>query len=704
MSNILTTKSLLNLSDKNDSFFNPELSWLAFNERVLANSFDKTLPLGERLRFVSIAANNLDEFYMIRLAGLYQLRTRGFTTLPEQNISIDNLIQQITERAKQLENTQRQQISSLLKKCAKTGVFLTEEADLSSEDIKWLKNWYETHILPLLAPTTLDPSHPFPFIQNKGKCVFFELRSATGEIIKSVILIPENIQRFVKLPSEKKIRIVCIETVIKIFINIIYPHHSIKSSGIFRLLRDSEIEIDDEADDLIQQFETALRARRLGNSVNLTISDGFSSDTVKFFCQELRLRDNQVTIASGHIGISDFSNFLTFLDSSLFFAPYDARFPQRIVDFKGDYFAAIRKKDIIIQHPYESFDVVLRFLQQAAADPQVLTVRQTLYRTTADSPIVNALVTAAENGKTVSALIEIKARFDEENNIQLARRLERAGVQVAYGLANIKIHAKLSLITRLEAEQLVSYAHFGTGNYHPTTAKIYTDFSYFTCNSDLCRDAWYIFNYLTSHVKPHKFKKVIISPFSSENWLKIHIDSEIKEAKSGRPSGIWIKVNSLIDKNIIEKLYEASQAGVKIRLIIRGICCLRPQVKGLSDNIEVTSIIGRFLEHSRIYVFGNGGEFLSDKNIVFMASSDLMPRNLHRRVEAFIPLENKTVRAQVLKQVMVALLQDTSNCWELQSDGRYKKRNKAGIGFSSHNYFMQNPSLSGLGSLAALNK
>ncbi|NCF46716.1 MAG: RNA degradosome polyphosphate kinase [Alphaproteobacteria bacterium] len=703
MSSIPTTKPLLNLNDKDDTFFNRELSWLAFNERVLANSFDTTLPLGERLRFVSIAANNLDEFYMIRLAGLYQLRTRGFTTLPEQNISIDNLILQITKRAKQLETTQREQLSALLKECTKMGVSLIEETDLSHGDIKWLKNWYETNILPLLAPTTLDPSHPFPFIQNKGKCVFFELRTATGEIIKSVILIPENIQRFVKLPSEE-IRIVCIETVIKIFINIIYPHHSIKSSGIFRLLRDSEIEIDDEADDLIRQFETALRARRRGNSVSLTVSDGLSSDAVKFFSQEMRLREDQITIASGHIGITDFSKFLSFLNSSLFFKPYDARFPQRIMDFKGNCFAAIHNKDIIIQHPYESFDVVLRFLQQAAVDPQVLTVRQTLYRTSADSPIVKALVTAAENGKNVSALIEIKARFDEENNIQLAGRLERAGVQVAYGLANMKIHAKLSLITRLEAEQLVSYAHFGTGNYHPVTAKIYADFSYFTCNPDLCRDAWHIFNYLTSHVKPHKFEKVIISPFFSENWLETHIDSEIKAAKAGKSAGIWIKANALVDKNIIEKLYDASQAGVKIRLIIRGICCLRPKVKGLSDNIEVTSIIGRFLEHSRVYVFANGGEFLSDKNIVVMASADLMPRNLHRRVEVFIPLENKTVRAQVLKQVMVALLQDTSNCWELQSDGQYKKRDEAGVGFSSHNYFMQNPSLSGLGSLAVIDK
>ena len=701
MSIIPPTKPLVDSGSEKVSFFNRELSWLAFNERVLANSYDKSMPLGERLRFVSIAASNLDEFYMIRLAGLYQLRKRGFTTLPEQNISIDNLILKIVERAKQLEISQRKQLKLILSECAKAGVFLIEEADLTSEDIEWLESWYEKHTLPLLSPTTLDPSHPFPFIQNNGKGVFFELSSPTGEIVKTVILIPENIQRFIKLPKNG-IRVVCIETIIKMFVNIIYPQHLIKSSGMFRLLRDSEIEIDDEADDLIREFETALRARRRGNGVNLTVSEGLSKHVIAFLGHELRLIDNQITISSGHIGITDFYKFLSFLDPGLFFETYQARFPQRIVDFKGDCFAAIRNKDIIIHHPYESFDVVLRFLQQAAEDTQVLTVRQTLYRTSADSPIVKALAKAAENGKSVLALIEIKARFDEENNIQLARRLERAGVQVSYGLANMKIHTKLSLITRLEAGQLVSYSHFGTGNYHPVTAKVYTDLSYFTINPKICRDAWRIFNYLTTHVKPERFEKIIISPFSSAKWLLKQIDAEIDASTKGKPSGVWMKINSLVDKEIIEKLYEASQAGVIIKIIVRGICCLRPKVKGLSDNITVTSIIGRFLEHSRIYVFANNGEFLSDRNLVVMSSADLMPRNLYRRVETFIPLENETVRAQVLKQVMVALLQDKSNCWELQPDGQYKKHKKTENNFSSHTYFMQNPSLSGLGSLAVL--
>jgi len=701
MSIIPPTKPLVDSGSERVSFFNRELSWLAFNERVLANSYDKSMPLGERLRFVSIAASNLDEFYMIRLAGLYQLRKRGFTTLPEQNISIDTLILKIVERAKQLEISQRKQLKLILNECANAGVFLIDEADLISEDIEWLESWYEKHILPLLSPTTLDPSHPFPFIQNNGKGVFFELSSPTGEMVKTVILIPENIQRFVKLPKNG-IRVVCIETVIKMFINIIYPQHLIKSSGMFRLLRDSEIEIDDEADDLIREFETALRARRRGNGVNLTISEGLSKHVIAFLSRELGLIDNQITISSGHIGITDFYKFLSFLDSDLFFKTYQARFPQRIVDFKGDCFAAIRNKDIIIHHPYESFDVVLRFLQQAAEDTQVLTVRQTLYRTSADSPIVKALAKAAENGKSVLALIEIKARFDEENNIQLARRLERAGVQISYGLANMKIHTKLSLITRLEAGQLVSYSHFGTGNYHPVTAKNYTDLSYFTINPEICRDAWRIFNYLTTHIKPDRFEKIIISPFSSAKWLLKQIDAEIDASTKGKPSGVWMKMNSLVDKEIIEKLYEASQAGVIIKIIVRGICCLRPKVRGLSENITVTSIIGRFLEHSRIYVFANNGEFLSDRNLVVMSSADLMPRNLYRRVETFIPLENQTVRAQVLKQVMVALLQDKSNCWELQPDGRYKKHRKTENNFSSHTYFMQNPSLSGLGSLAVL--
>lgn len=699
MNKIPPTKPLIDPDSQNTSFFNRELSWLAFNERVLANSYDISIPLAERLRFVTIAANNLDEFYMIRLAGLYQLSTRGFTTLPEQNTTLDYLILKITERAKQLEINQRKQLDSILTECSKVGVFLTDETTLLPSDIQWLRTWYEKEILPLLAPTTLDPSHPFPFIQNNGKGVFFELGSATGEIIKSVILIPENVNRFVRLP-DKGVRVACIDTIIKMFIDIIYPRYSVKSSGMFRLLRDSEIEIDDEADDLIRQFESALRARRRGNSVNLTVSDSLSKEVVSFLKQEMHLRESQITISNGYIGISDFSGFSAFLKPSLCFTPYQARFPQRILDFKGDCFAAIRNKDIIIHHPYESFDVVLRFLEQAADDPKVLTIRQTLYRTSIDSPIVKALVDAAESGKTVSALIEIKARFDEENNIQLARLLERAGVQVAYGLANMKIHAKLSLITRREGGKLVSYAHYGTGNYHPITAKSYTDLSYFTCNPEICRDAWRIFNYLTSHIEPKHFEKVVISPFSSAKWFLRHIEAEIKAAKAGIPSGIWMKTNALVDKDIITKLYEASQAGVKIQLIVRGICCLRPKVKGLSENITVTSIIGRFLEHSRVYIFANGGEFLSEKNTVVMASGDLMPRNLYQRLETFIPLENETVRAQVLKQVMVASLKDTSNCWELQSDGIYNKLENSKKNFSSHTYFMKNPSLSGLGSLS----
>ncbi len=699
MNSIPPTKRLIDPDADNTSFFNRELSWLAFNERVLANSYDNDIPLAERLRFVTIAANNLDEFYMIRLAGLYQLSTRGFTTLPDQNISLDYLILKITERAKQLEINQREQLNLILDECSKVGVFLTDETMLTSSDMQWLKSWYENQILPLLAPTTLDPSHPFPFIQNNGRGVFFELCSASGKIINSVILIPENVKRFIRLPG-REVRVACIDTVIKMFINIIYPQYTVKSSGMFRLLRDSEIEVDDEADDLIRQFESALRARRRGNGVNLTVSVSLSKEVIDFLGKEMRLRESQITISDDYIGISDFSGFLDFLEPSLCFSPYQARFPQRILDFKGDCFAAIRNKDIIVHHPYESFDVVLRFLKQAAADPMVLTIRQTLYRTSLKSPIVRALVTAAENGKMVSALIEIKARFDEENNIQLARLLERAGVQVAYGLANMKIHAKLSLITRREGEKLVSYAHYGTGNYHPVTAKSYTDLSYFTCNSAICRDAWRIFNYLTSHIEPKKLEKIIISPFSSAGWFLEHIENEIHAARTGIPSGIWMKTNALVDTNIISKLYEASQAGVKIQLVVRGICCLRPKVKGLSENITVTSIIGRFLEHSRVYIFANGGEFLSNKNIVVMASGDLMPRNLYQRLETFIPLENETVREQVLKQVMLASLKDTNNCWELQSDGKYNKVKTSETNFSSHAYFMKNPSLSGQGSLS----
>lgn len=682
-----------------EDLFDRELSWLSFNERVLMQAALPHLPLGERLRFIAISADNLDEFYMVRIAGMMQLYARGYQVVPETDGRLDELLARVLERSNQLRNGQQQQLDQFLQAFSKAEGCLHTAAELSAEQINWLRKWYKQNLLPLLSPTTIDPSHPFPFIQNKGKGVLLEMTSPDKKPVRAVILIPDNCPRFIRLPGEG-LAFVAAETAIIQFIDMIYPNFKIKTSGMFRILRDSEIEIDDEAEDLISHFERALRKRRRGNVVSLTLSAGLSTDMVKFLQSEMQLSPEKICLTDGFVGFGDLAQLLEFFPKTLLFPSFTARFPQRILDFKGDCFAAIQNKDLIVHHPYESFDAVVRFLQQAADDPDVLAIRQTLYRTTSESPIAKALISAAEKGKSVTALIELKARFDEENNIQLARSLERAGAHVAYGLGDLKVHSKLSLVMRRESDKIVSYAHCGTGNYHPVTSKIYTDFSFFTCDKVICEDIWRVFNYLTSYVAPDELGKVKISPDSAHQWLMDSIDREIEAVQAGKPAFIWAKANALVERKLIRKLYQASQAGVNITLVIRGICCLRPGIAGLSENITVKSIVGRFLEHGRIYVFANGNELGSEENRIYIASADMMPRNMFRRVETFIPLENQTVRKQILEQVVPAVDKDTENCWLLQSDGRYIKAETDGEGFSSHQYFIQNPSLSGQGSLS----
>jgi polyphosphate kinase len=679
--------------------FDRELSWLSFNERVLATAHDETIPLGEQLRFVSISSDNLDEFYMVRLAGMLQLSARGFRTLPETDDRLDEALKRTSDAANHLRRQQDDGLAIILKKLSSSGLTLLSPDQMSEDEQDWLHIWYSENILPLLAPTTLDPAHPFPFIHNRGKGVLIDMLTHDETAVRAVILMPENLDRFIQLPGAVP-RFVAVEAAILEFIDLIYPGYQVEACGMFRVLRDSEMEIDDEAEDLVSQFENALRARRRGDVVSLVLSETLAGSAKTFLMREMSLTQDQIYIASGYVGIGDFSQIIGTLPKSELYSPFTARFPQRVLDFKGDCFAAIRNKDILVHHPYESFDVVVRFLQQAAADPNVLAIRQTLYRTTPKSPIAIALIAAAEAGKSVTAIIELKARFDEENNIQLARSLERAGAHVAYGLGDLKVHSKLSMVVRREEGKLVSYTHCGTGNYHPQTAKTYTDLSFFTCDKDICEDVWRVFNFLTSHVQPKDLKKLVISPHDSHRFLMNMIDKEIANAKAGRPSGVLIKCNAIVDEQLIKKFYEASQAGVKIHLIVRGICCLRPNVKGLSETITVTSIVGRYLEHGRIYVFANGGEMMGSENLIYMASADLMPRNLFYRVETFIPLENETVRAQALEQVMGAGLRDTLNSWTLNSDGSYSKVESGATPFSSHHYFMKNPSLSGQGSLA----
>ncbi len=694
----LTTQNLLYSSDKNELFFDRELSWLSFNERVLKTSSDKKLPLAERLRFLIISSYNFDEFYMVRVAGLRQLLSREYKTVPYTGKRIDELMYQILLSTKNLKKNQSKHLKEIINQFKTQDIFILNDHKFTKKENLWLRKYYVENILPLLSPTTLDPDQPFPFIYNQSKGIFFEMNDENGNEINSVILFSKNIKRFVRLPGEK-IKFILVENLITQFFKMIYPQYQLKKYGMFRVLRDSEIEIDDEAEDLIGQFETALHARKRGEVVFLEISKSLSNSTEKLFKREFNINKSIIYKTDQFIDLADFAELLNHFNKSFFYKPFIPRFPQRIYDYNGDCFLAIRNKDIIVHHPFESFDVVVRFLNQAAIDPNVLTIRQTLYRTIPESPVVEALIKAAELGKSVIAVIELKARFDEENNVQLARNLEKSGVQVAYGLVDLKVHCKLTLVTRRENKKLVSYAHYGTGNYHPTTAKVYTDFSFFTSDEDFCDDAIKLFNFLTSHFQPKNLKKVIISPNDSFEWLNKKIDLEIEAAIKGNPSGIWLKCNAIIDQKLIQKFYDASKAGVKVFLIVRGICCLRPNVKNLSENITVRSIIGRFLEHGRFYVFANGGKFQSAKNEVFMSSADIMPRNFYTRVEAFVPLQNSTVRSQVLTQVLPALINDVQNSWELNEKGQYIKLSNREK-FCSHSYFMENPSLSGQGSLS----
>ena len=694
------TDPILDGSQEDERFFNRELSWLAFNERVLSLAEGDDKPLGERIRFLAISADNLNEFFMVRVAGLRQLVDRGFKRLPKDDVDVDQLLAQIMARSAKLMARQNQVLPELIGCLRDKNIHVLSDIPNDEQDRLWLEDWFLDSVLPLITPTTLDPSHPFPFFHNDGKGMMLEMTSPNSKPLQSVILLPANLPRFVKLPGDG-LRLVLVEAVIRAGIAKIYPRHQLVSAAMFSILRDSEIEIDDEANDLIHEFENALRARQRGNVVLLTLSKDAPKPIRHLLKSAMGIDENNFFDTDGPVALNNFSELLDYIPKHLLFPVFTPRFPQRIRDFNGDCFAAIRNKDIIVHHPYESFEVVVRYLQQAATDPDVLAIRQTLYRTTSNSPIVKALIQAAENGKTVTAVIELKARFDERNNIQLARALGRAGVQVAYGLTDLKIHLKMSLVVRREHGKLVSYTHVGTGNYHSITAGIYTDLSYFTCDKDVGRDAYEIFKYLTSHVQPDKLKRSFISPHQSFPQLKLMILDEIENCKNGLPSGIWLKCNSLVDHRLIGLLYEASQAGVPIEIMARGICCLRPGVAGLSETITVRSIIGRFLEHGRIYVFANGGEFLSDKNIVMISSADLMPRNLRRRVECFMRLENPTIRKQVLHQIMVALLRDEKNSWYLQPDGSYVHPQTDETSFSCHEYFMSNPSLSGLGSLAA---
>ncbi len=689
-----------------EAYFNRELSWLAFNERVLAEACNERYPLLERLRFLSISGSNLDEFMMIRVAGLVGQAQRGIIKPAIDGRTPTQQLSAIREKLAELSSRQQDIWRDLHRRLADADIHIADEQRVKPAAHKWLEAFFLEEILPVITPLALDPAHPFPFVHNEGMGLLFTLtRDADQEQIVEMILIPTALPRFVRVPGDiagaGEALYISIASLIQRYAKKLFPGFTIEGDGLFRVLRDSDIEIEEEAEDLVRTFRSAIQRRRRGQVIQLELEEDFDPQAEAMLLEKLGVHEAAVIKTDGMIGIDGLAEIVDEDRPDLKFDAYSPRYPERIREHDGDAFSAIREKDIVIHHPYESFEVVVDFIRQAAADPDVVAIKQTLYRAGSQSAVINALIEAAENGKSVTAVVELKARFDEEQNLKWATKLERAGVQVIYGFTDWKTHAKIAMVVRREESGFRTYCHFGTGNYHPVTAKIYTDLSFFTANPKLGRDAAKMMNFVTGYVEPHELELISIAPLDLRQEIYRRIDIEIANAEKGKPAAIWMKCNQITDEGMIDRLYAASNAGVQVELLCRGICCLRPGVEGLSENIRVKSIIGRFLEHSRIYAFANGRAMPGVHSAVYISSADLMGRNLDRRVESLIPIKNRTVHDQILQQVLLANMLDTEQSWWLHADGSYSRVETAmddgGKPFNCHRYFMTNPSLSGRG-------
>ena len=685
-----------------DRFLNRELSWLAFNWRVLEEVDNLNVPLLERLRFLSISATNLDEFYSVRVAGLRELARAGNTSPGMDGLSTTKQLELIDTEARDLMAKQQSILSNLRIELAAQDIHILTAAQ-AAEDHAYLQQLFLSDVFPVVSPLAIDPAHPFPFIPNAGFALALQLeRKSDKRSLRALVPVPQQVNRFVQLPGDGY-RYLPLEELILMQLKQLFPGYELKGHCAFSVLRDSDLEVEDEAEDLVREFEVALKRRRRGEVIRLKISTQAPTALRTAIMAEFSITETEVIEVDGMLGLPDLKELVVEDRANLLWPNFTPRVPERVSDHEGDMFAAIRQKDMLLQHPYETFDMVVRFLQQAALDPNVLAIKQTLYRTSKRSPIVEALCEAAEDGKSVTALVELKARFDEADNIRQSRRLERAGAHVVYGFMNLKTHAKISTVVRREGDRLVTYTHYGTGNYHPITARIYTDVSLFTCDAALGRDATKVFNYLSGYAQPNTLENISISPLSLQSTLLERIATEAKNAKNGKPAAIWAKMNSLIDSDVIDALYAAGQAGVKISLVVRGICGLRPGVKGLSENIRVKSVIGRFLEHSRIVCFANGHGLPSLEARVYISSADWMDRNLHRRVETLVEIKNATAKAQIVSQIIAANLADVAQSWVMQHDGTYTRATwpEGSFAFNCHRFFMENPSLSGRGSAGA---